>query len=163
MLGQAISQSPLNVGLYDTDMRHLHINAALCHALGMKTEAAALGHRLSELYPESGFEAFEAFARQVMIIGETAVWQASGRATAGTRARAWQVTVSPVRDASGRVSGALAVGQDVTGHRLARERLALVNEASARIGATLDMGTTAGELAEVAVPRLADVVVIDLL
>jgi transcriptional regulator of acetoin/glycerol metabolism len=75
-----------------------------------------------------------------------------GEATPATRARAWQVTVSPVRDASGKVCGVLAVGQDVTGHRQARERLALVNEASARIGATLDMGTTAGELAEVAVP-----------
>ena len=163
MVGQAISQSPLNVGLYDADMRHLHLNAALCQALGLETEAAGLGRRLTELYPESGFEAFEAFARQAMAIGAPMVWHGLGKATPATMARAWQVTVSPVRDASGSVCGVLAVGQDVTGHRLARKRLALVNEASRRIGTTLDMGTTCGELAEVAVPQFADVVVVDLL
>jgi PAS domain S-box-containing protein len=163
ILGRAISQSPLNIGLYDTHMRHLHINAALCDALGLMTEAAGLGRRLTELYPESGFEDFEAFTLRAMAIGEPMVWQGFGKATPATRARAWQVTVSPMRDASGCVCGALAVGQDVTGHRLARKRLALVNEATKRIGSTLDMATTAGELAEVTVPRLADVVVVDLL
>jgi PAS domain S-box-containing protein len=162
-LARAITQSPVNIGFYDSDMRHLHINDALCRALGLKTAAAGLGRRLTDLYPEAGFEAFEAFARQAMATGGPAVWQGPGKATPATRARAWQVTVSPVRDASGSVCGILAVGQDVTGHRLARERLALVNEASARIGATLDIGRTAGELADVAVPQFADVIVIDLL
>ncbi|MDJ0343427.1 SpoIIE family protein phosphatase [Streptomyces sp. H10-C2] len=43
----------------------------------------------------------------------------------------------------------------------ARERLALVNEASARIGTTLDLAQTALELAEVATPGLADAVVVE--
>jgi serine phosphatase RsbU (regulator of sigma subunit)/anti-sigma regulatory factor (Ser/Thr protein kinase) len=37
-----------------------------------------------------------------------------------------------------------------------QERLALLNEASSRIGSTLDIGQTAAELVDVAVPRLAD-------
>ena len=45
----------------------------------------------------------------------------------------------------------------------ARERLALVNEASTRIGTTLDLVQTALELAEVATPRLADTVVVEVL
>ena len=45
----------------------------------------------------------------------------------------------------------------------ARERLALVNEASARIGTTLDLAQTAMELAEVATPGLADAVVVEVL
>jgi PAS domain S-box-containing protein len=163
MLDGAISQSPLNIGLYDTDMRHLQINTALCQELGLKSEAAGLGRRLTELYPESGFEAFEAFAQEAMVIGEAMVWQGLGKAAPSTQARAWQVTVSPVRDSGGTVCGALAVGMDVTEHRLARKRLVLVNEASNRIGSTLDIGTTSRELAEVAVPPLADVVVVDLL
>ncbi|WP_030953139.1 ATP-binding SpoIIE family protein phosphatase, partial [Streptomyces sp. NRRL S-481] len=44
----------------------------------------------------------------------------------------------------------------------ARRRLELLSEASARIGTTLDVRRTAGELAETAVPRLADYVTIDL-
>ncbi|MFI2432933.1 SpoIIE family protein phosphatase [Streptomyces sp. NPDC018693] len=44
----------------------------------------------------------------------------------------------------------------------ARRRLELLSEASARIGTTLDVRRTARELAETAVPRLADFVTIDL-
>ncbi|WP_128377145.1 SpoIIE family protein phosphatase [Streptomyces cavernae] len=44
----------------------------------------------------------------------------------------------------------------------ARRRLELLSEASARIGTTLDVPRTALELAETAVPRLADFVTIDL-
>ncbi|MEZ0070199.1 PAS domain S-box-containing protein [Streptacidiphilus sp. MAP12-20] len=44
-----------------------------------------------------------------------------------------------------------------------RERLALVNEASARIGTTLDLQRTALELAEVATQGLADAVVVEVL
>ncbi|MFE0254260.1 SpoIIE family protein phosphatase [Streptomyces sp. NPDC059010] len=44
----------------------------------------------------------------------------------------------------------------------ARRRLELLSEVSARIGTTLDVRRTAQELAETAVPRLADFVTIDL-
>ncbi|WP_043505837.1 SpoIIE family protein phosphatase [Streptomyces glaucescens] len=58
----------------------------------------------------------------------------------------------------------LLVGEPGVG-RLAAEargRLSLLNEAGARLGTTLDMRRTAEELAEIAVPRFADVVVVDL-
>ncbi|MGA5411467.1 SpoIIE family protein phosphatase [Streptomyces lavendulocolor] len=59
----------------------------------------------------------------------------------------------------------LLVGEPGVG-RLAAEargRLSLLNEAGARLGTTLDMRRTAAELAEIAVPRLADLVVVDLM
>ncbi|WP_234384882.1 SpoIIE family protein phosphatase/ATP-binding protein [Streptomyces sp. MMG1121] len=46
---------------------------------------------------------------------------------------------------------------------LARERLRLIYDAGLRIGTTLDVKRTAEELAEVAVPRFADVVTVELL
>ncbi len=52
---------------------------------------------------------------------------------------------------------------DFTENYLARERLQLVNEASVRIGTTLDVTRTAQELADVCAPALADFVSIDLL
>ncbi|MFD5711501.1 SpoIIE family protein phosphatase, partial [Streptomyces pharetrae] len=58
----------------------------------------------------------------------------------------------------------LLVGEPGVG-RLAAEargRLSLLNEAGARLGTTLDMRRTAEELAEIAVPRFADLVVVDL-
>jgi serine phosphatase RsbU (regulator of sigma subunit) len=57
----------------------------------------------------------------------------------------------------------LVVGVDVTALVRARDRLAMVNEASTRIGGTLDVTRTAEELVEVAVPRLADFAMVDLL
>ncbi|MES4909319.1 MULTISPECIES: SpoIIE family protein phosphatase [unclassified Streptomyces] len=47
--------------------------------------------------------------------------------------------------------------------RLARERLQLLYDAGVRIGTTLDVVRTAEELAEIAVPRFADFVTVELL
>nr|BFD89688.1 hypothetical protein KitaXyl93_10480 [Kitasatospora sp. Xyl93] len=57
----------------------------------------------------------------------------------------------------------LARQQALREAKAAQERLALVNAASARIGTTLDLAQTAQELAEVATPRLADTVVVEVL
>ncbi|WP_183064084.1 SpoIIE family protein phosphatase/ATP-binding protein [Streptomyces sp. gCLA4] len=46
---------------------------------------------------------------------------------------------------------------------VAHERLKLLYDAGVRIGTTLDVSRTAGELAEVAVPRFADIASVDLL
>ncbi|WPB89309.1 SpoIIE family protein phosphatase [Streptomyces malaysiensis] len=52
----------------------------------------------------------------------------------------------------------------VTGRaEVARERLRLLYDAGVRVGTTLDITCTAEELAEVAIPRFADVAVVDLL
>jgi serine phosphatase RsbU (regulator of sigma subunit)/anti-sigma regulatory factor (Ser/Thr protein kinase) len=52
---------------------------------------------------------------------------------------------------------------DVTERWNARQLLSLVNEAGTRIGGTLDVMRTAQELADFAVPRFADFVIVDLL
>ena len=61
------------------------------------------------------------------------------------------------------VGGLLLVGEPGVGRYAvaARRRLELLTEASSRIGTTLDVTRTARELAEVAVPRLADFVGVD--
>ncbi|MGW6984652.1 SpoIIE family protein phosphatase [Streptomyces sp. NPDC054932] len=66
--------------------------------------------------------------------------------------------------ARGKVRGLVLVGEPEVGKYAvaARRRLELLAEASNRIGTTLDVSRTAWELAETAVPRLADFVTIDL-
>ncbi|MEK2476978.1 SpoIIE family protein phosphatase [Streptomyces noursei] len=61
-------------------------------------------------------------------------------------------------------SGLVLVGEPGVGKYAvaARRRLELLSEASTRIGTTLDVSRTAHELAEMAVPRLADFVTIEL-
>ncbi|WP_405884684.1 SpoIIE family protein phosphatase [Streptomyces sp. NBC_01384] len=68
------------------------------------------------------------------------------------------------RDSQPPARGLVMVGEVGVGTYAlaARRRLELLSEASARIGTTLDVRRTAQELAETAVPRLADFVTIDL-
>ncbi|GAA2620402.1 hypothetical protein GCM10010425_13340 [Streptomyces spororaveus] len=74
------------------------------------------------------------------------------------------VAASAAGPAQGRVRGLVLVGEPEVGKYAvaARRRLELLAEASNRIGTTLDVSRTAWELAETAVPRLADFVTIDL-
>lgn len=69
----------------------------------------------------------------------------------------------------GRTLGVAAIGTDITHRHVAareaanaRRNLALLNEASARIGNSLDLETTARELLGVAVPNFCDIASVDL-
>ncbi|GHB76353.1 histidine kinase [Streptomyces viridiviolaceus] len=79
------------------------------------------------------------------------------------------VNVRPVDQRDG-PAGSVATLRDTTELRaltgraeIARERLQLLYEAGMRVGTTLDVVRTTEELAEVAVPRFADVVTVELL
>jgi serine phosphatase RsbU (regulator of sigma subunit)/anti-sigma regulatory factor (Ser/Thr protein kinase) len=162
MLDQAFAQSAVCLALYDADGRYVRLSDSLCRSKGVPDESAALGFRPSELSPELGLAGLEVTVDRVLRTGQAAVWKGYGRAPGADRDRAWLVIISPVLGAGGQAEGAMSVTFDVTEHRLARKRLALVNEASYRIGTTLDVTRTAEELAEVAVPELADLALIDL-
>lgn len=162
MLDWAITQSPLNVALLDTQMRQLRLNAAMCQALGLDAESAGLGLRLTDMISNPQAESCLAAARLVVRTGRPARWKGFVPAPDGT-VHAWESVMSPVKEPGGRVHGVLVVGFDVNDHYLARQRLAMVNEASGRIGSTLDVTRTAEELVEFAVPRFADFVTVDVL
>ncbi|MDC0770721.1 ATP-binding SpoIIE family protein phosphatase [Streptomyces sp. HD] len=83
---------------------------------------------------------------------------------AARQQRSWIVELWPVRDpASGEVAGVGTAAFDSSEQYAARHRLALLNEAGTRIGTTLNVNRTAQELADLAVPRLADFASVDLL
>ncbi|OYP19338.1 protein phosphatase [Streptomyces sp. FBKL.4005] len=111
----------------------------------------AAADRAARVVLPSGAAALAAPAR-VATDGE-----AGGSGLGVPRVPAEDVTAPPPR-------GLLLVGEpEVARHALAaRRRLELLSEASTRIGTTLDVRRTARELAETAVPRLADHVTIDL-
>jgi PAS domain S-box-containing protein len=164
MLDWAIAGSPLAVALLDSELRQLRLNPLMCRILGLRTEADGLGVRLTDLISTPETESLQAMAQQVVRTGKPAVWRGGFYRLPGRRrSRAAETMFSAVKDPSGRVRGVLAIGFDVNEEHLARQRLALVNEASTRIGSTLDVTRTAEELVEVAVPPLADLAMIDLL
>jgi PAS domain S-box-containing protein len=163
MLDWAITQAPVSIALIDTQMRQLRLNTSMCRILGLDDEAAGLGLRLTDLMSSAETESCVAAARMVARTGEPTVWRGINRLPGQSRDHAVEVNLAPVKDLAGQVRGVLVVGFDVTEQHLARERLALVNEATTRIGGTLDLTRTAEELVEVAVPALADFASVDLL
>ncbi|HUA29673.1 MAG TPA: SpoIIE family protein phosphatase [Streptosporangiaceae bacterium] len=159
----AIARCPLGVTLLDRQLRQIRLNAEMCRILGLRTEADGLNLRLTDLVPTPAAESCVASAERVARTGQPEVWRGLLRLPAQRREHAVEVSLSPVTGPDDRVHGVLVVGSDVTEQHLAREQLALVNEANTRIGSTLDMVRTAQELVQVAVPRFADLAIVDLL
>jgi PAS fold len=77
--------------------------------------------------------------------------------------RFWSCVQFRVDGPDGEAAGVVHAMREVTEQARNQRRLALADEASARIGTALDITRTAEELLEVAVPRLADVGAVDLL
>jgi PAS domain S-box-containing protein len=163
MLDWAITQTPVNIALLDPQLRQLRLNTSMCRVLGLPDEAAGLGRPLTDLVSSPQTESILAAARTVARTGKPTVWRGVNGMPGESRDHAVEINLSPVQDPGGHVRGVLVVAFDMTEQHRARERLALVNEASTRIGTTLDMTRTAEELVEVAVPGLADFSTIDLL
>ncbi|MET9651709.1 MULTISPECIES: SpoIIE family protein phosphatase [unclassified Streptomyces] len=165
------SHSPVGIAVFDTGLRFLRVNAALQRMNGLP-EAAHAGLTLPQVLPEVNAREMEAVMRRVLDTGEPVVdFRRVGRTPAQPRRDGvWSVAFVRLEDAEGLPVGIAASMTDITaveGTRMqaeeARARLALLNEASIKIGTTLDLERTAQELADVAVPGLADVVTVDLL
>lgn len=166
-----INQSPIGLALMDPDLCYLLVNPALERIDGIPAEAH-VGRHLREILLFPDVDTIESALRQVLTTGTPLLDQyAVGRTSADPdNDHAWSVSFYRLEDPGGRVLGAATSVVDVTErHRAAteadraRRRLALIADASARVGTTLEVDQTARELAEIATPELADVVAVDLL
>ncbi|MER5428200.1 SpoIIE family protein phosphatase [Streptomyces sp. NPDC002588] len=158
----ALVQSPCAVAVYDERLRLAGINEAMTRVVGLPEERIR-GLRLSEISGWAQSAEMEEHMVRVLADGQAQDVQTYARTGGEDHAHAWLARFAPVVDAEGRVRGVCVALHDFTENYLARERLQLVNEASVRIGSTLDVTRTAQELAEVCVPALADFVSVDLL
>ncbi|GGW11035.1 hypothetical protein GCM10018980_49160 [Streptomyces capoamus] len=155
-------QSPCAIAVYDDRLRLRRMNDAMAEVIGLP-ERRLRGLRLAEIGGRPQSEELEQDMLRVLTTGRPLDVQTSLRTGGDERAHAWLARMAPVRDPAGRVRGVCLAAHDITDSRRARQRLQLVNEASVRIGTTLDVTRTAQELADVCVPALADFVTIDLL
>ncbi|MGW2719257.1 SpoIIE family protein phosphatase [Streptomyces sp. NPDC001492] len=158
----ALTQSPCAVAVYDERLRLRRVNDAMVDVIGLPEERMR-GLRLAEIGGKPQSEELEAHMVHVLTTGRPLDVQTYMRTGGEDRAHAWLARMAPVTDAEGRVRGVCLAAHDFTDNYLARERLQLVNEASVRIGSTLDVTRTTQELADVLVPALADLVSVDLL
>jgi PAS domain S-box-containing protein len=157
----ALVQSPCAVAIYDERLRLYAINDAMEQVLGASGDQLR-GLRVCEISGRAQSEDLERQMLRVLSTGRTHDMLTYLPAGDDGTADAWLSRLSPVTDATGRVCGVCIATHDFSEQYRARERLQLVNEASGRIGTTLDVTRTAQELADVCVPALADFVSVDL-
>ncbi|MFD4565852.1 SpoIIE family protein phosphatase [Streptomyces sp. NPDC058251] len=162
LIRAVLTQSPCAMAVYDERLRLYGINDAMAEVIGLP-EARVRGLRNSEIGGKRASEQLEEDMYGVLVSGEGRDVETYLRSGGEDRAHAWLVRISPLTDDEGRVRGVCLAAHDFSEQHKARERLQLVNEASVRIGSTLDVTRTAQELADVCVPALADFVSVDLL
>ncbi|MFG2191850.1 SpoIIE family protein phosphatase [Streptomyces sp. NPDC048639] len=164
MLDWLYSRSPVAMTVYDTDMRCVRQNEAMARLTGV-SEVDRLGKRLPEILSGPDAVVWEQRMRRVLETGEPAYsGEMRGRMPVDPEHdMVLSAAASPLQGRGGRMLGLCATVMDITEQVRSRERLNLLNEASKHIGSTLDVTRTAEELAEMAVPQLADWAHVDLL
>ncbi|MGW6733685.1 SpoIIE family protein phosphatase [Streptomyces sp. NPDC055013] len=164
MLDGFLTRSPVGMAVMDTELRYVWLNDTLERFGGVPREQR-LGRRLSELLPGLQAETIEGRMRKVLETGLPVTdYEYVGWSWADPhRQHAYSTSFFPLVDPDNSITGVCYMVLDVTERWNARQLLSLVSEAGTRIGTTLDVLWTAQELADFAVPRFADFVVVDLL
>ncbi|MFJ8308577.1 MULTISPECIES: SpoIIE family protein phosphatase [unclassified Streptomyces] len=167
---QAIfGQSPYGFLLFGTDLTVLRANQRFATVFGGAPEEHR-GHTVHDYLSRPEAERMSAALRRVLDTGESVTdLQIVGSAPGGTDHRHWSINLYRVHSGTGRPIGVAGLGIDVTRrHNAAREaadarrNLALLNEAGARMGNSLDLETTARELLDITVPGFCDLASVDL-
>ncbi|MFB7445243.1 SpoIIE family protein phosphatase [Streptomyces mirabilis] len=158
-----LARAPIGIAVYDPQLRCTWVSDVMERHVGVPRDRW-FGRRLKDLFPGFEAEALESVMRQVLESGPTKVheyraWPPADRG----RAHLFSASFFCLQDADGKALGVCSMSVDVTGNRRARERLAILSEASTRVGSTLDLMRTGQELADLAVPLLADIAVVDLM
>ncbi|KUJ66438.1 PAS sensor protein [Streptomyces albus subsp. albus] len=162
-------QSPLGFFFCGTDLRMLRVNERFATVFGRPADAYR-GMLPEDLLPRAEADRLSAAIRQVLATGQTVSdMPLVGDVPTSPDRRRWVISLYRLHSGSGRPIGVAGLATDVTGRRRAeleaagvRRNLALLNEAGARIGTSLDLETTARELLDVAVPQFCDLASVDL-
>ncbi|MGW2201994.1 SpoIIE family protein phosphatase [Streptomyces sp. NPDC001774] len=164
LLERMVTRMPVGFCLVDTELRCVWSNTAL-EQFGGGTVEERRGRRLAEIQPGMNADLVESKMRQVLATGEPVLgYELVGRPRSHPgRDHAHAMSFVRLDDDNGRVLGVCYAVVDITDRYRARLRLALMALASERIGRSLDVVGTAQDLADVAVPGLADFVAVDLL
>ncbi|MYQ49677.1 SpoIIE family protein phosphatase [Streptomyces sp. SID4985] len=167
---QAIfGQSPFGFLLIDDDLTVRRANKRFASIFG-GTPDDHRGKGVHDYLPRAEADRVAATLRRVMETGESITdMHVTGFVPDSDERRHWSINLYRVYSGSGRPIGIAWLGTDITARRAAareaaaaRRNLALLNEAGARIGNSLDLETTARELLDVVVPGFCDLATVDL-
>ncbi|WP_212913704.1 SpoIIE family protein phosphatase [Streptomyces sp. TS71-3] len=156
-----MARSPIGLSIWDTDLRCIWLNDAAERQDGL-LRRERLGRLMTEVQPGDTGRALTSAMRDVLATGEPVIereytWQVPGE----DETRVLSASYFRLDGADGRPIGVVNMATDIDKSR-ARQHLLLLGEAGNRIGTTLDLTTTAQELADAVVPLLADYATVDL-
>ncbi|MFF3850831.1 SpoIIE family protein phosphatase [Streptomyces sp. NPDC002328] len=168
MLQGLATESPVGLTIFGTDLRVVWGNVST--DLELAGVADYVGRPAADLFPEGEFVSRhhppdeEQVMEHVLSTGEPILgMHYRGRAPVDpVREHVWSCSYHRLLDARGDPLGLFEESLDITDRYRAQERLSLLVRAGKRIGASLDVRRTAAELADVAVPQLADEVLVEL-
>ena len=167
---QAIfGQSPFGFLLIDPDLRIRRANQRFASIFGGTVDDHC-GRTVKDYLSPGEAERVSAILHRVLETGDSVTEMlVTGTVPGSAERRHWSINLYRVQGGSGRPIGIAWLGTDITARRAAareaaqaRRNLALLNEAGARIGNSLDLETTARELLDVAVPGFCDLASVDL-
>ncbi|MFC4031610.1 SpoIIE family protein phosphatase [Streptomyces polygonati] len=156
-----LARSPIGLSIWDTDLRCIWLNTAAEHQDGL-LRRQRLGRLMGDVLPGEAGRDTVAAMRQVLESGEPIIereytWQVPGE----DEERVLSASYFRLDGADGKPIGVVNMATDIDKSR-ARQHLLILGQAGNRIGTTLDVVRTAQELADAAVPLLADYVTVDL-
>ncbi|MFC4116766.1 SpoIIE family protein phosphatase [Nonomuraea zeae] len=161
LLEPLINHSPVAMAIWDRDLRCVWLNSA-AQELHDVFPHYEIGRSLRDPIPGIDVEAARDAMSRVLsegipMIDREARWTAAD----GSAQLTLSTSLFRLDGVDGLPLGVCSLALDISRSR-ARDRLALLREASIRIGSTLDVTRTAQELADLAVPVIADYVTVDL-
>ncbi|MFD5272170.1 SpoIIE family protein phosphatase [Streptomyces sp. NPDC058335] len=161
LLRALFSQDGIGIGIHDPDLALLRTN--LDPAMFGGPPAQSRSRPRDVLIPEDADD-IEASLRQVLESGVSLVGAEKRIRSPQVPEREWTLRMSAVRleDAAAHPAGVAVLFTDMTEQRQARRHLDLLREAAIRVGGSLDVQRTAQQLAEVVVPALGSLGIVDL-
>jgi PAS domain S-box-containing protein len=157
-----LEAAPLALTVYDTELRCVWQSERMRRLSGISDEDRR-GRRLTDFLTGPDAVEWEERMRLALLTGEEQAGEIKGSILPEPASRVFSVSATPLRDGRGQTLGVCTTVTDVTQASRDRDRLALLNDASVRIGSTLDLPQTGRELTEVVVPRFSDFARVDLL
>lgn len=119
-----LDSSPDYLAFKDTEGRYLCISRSLARRFGLRSPDEAIGRTAGDFLPAAAAAKASADDRRVLETGEALTNLLELERTPSGHSVWHSVHRLPLRDERGRVVGTVAVGRDVTGEKLADERLA---------------------------------------
>ncbi|MFI6011829.1 SpoIIE family protein phosphatase [Streptomyces sp. NPDC051243] len=162
-------QSPFGFVLIDPELKVRRVNQRFASVFGGAPDDHR-GRGVHDYLPRPEADRVAATLRRVLESGASITdMHITGFLPGSDERRHWSINLYRVHSGSGRPIGIAWLGTDITSRRAAareaaaaRRNLALLNEAGARIGNSLDLETTARELLDVVVPGFCDLATVDL-